>query len=275
MMTKYLPLPLFAVAFALSAPLYGEGAGAPDQAAAGQCTAGQDVVADELQEACKAYLQAHPEVKGGPGLSQQTAWIMPADVKSDAVRMEYDILDTVFHCRPRRQSLVETNGRYYDAQDITYKDKAGNGHDICVWFDITDYFAAFSAVDAADDGDDDTADAPDSASEPAPISDARKAELESYGKSVIEFLNTTGLILADVKDTASADAAAAKLKPLFDQIVTAVDALGEWDPEEWQYVKSQFPVGTELSDKIESVQQRLIENEYFGSKALQEFLESI
>lgn len=92
-------------------------------------------LAASVANAHALYLSRNPNVKGGPGFSRETAWVM-LDRKMSVISQEYEIMKQVIRQTADRQSLVYEGERWYDLLEYDVK-MDGVTYTVDQWFDIT------------------------------------------------------------------------------------------------------------------------------------------
>ena len=92
-------------------------------------------LAASVANAHALYLSRNPNVKGGPGFSRETAWVM-LDHKMSVISQEYEIMKQVIRQTADRQSLVYEGERWYDLLEYDVK-MDGVTYTVDQWFDIT------------------------------------------------------------------------------------------------------------------------------------------
>ncbi|MBR5523206.1 MAG: hypothetical protein IKV82_07070 [Akkermansia sp.] len=92
-------------------------------------------LAASVANAHALYLSCNSNVKGGPGFSRETAWVM-LDYKMSVIPQEYEIMKQVIRQTPDRQSLVYEGERWYDLLEYDVK-VDGVTYTVDQWFDIT------------------------------------------------------------------------------------------------------------------------------------------
>ena len=79
------------------------------------------------------------KLRGGPGLTQETAWEILETSSPEAVELEYDVMRELSLPRASRQKLVvDEDGRRYDVHEIGEGEKESDK--LQMWFDITAYW---------------------------------------------------------------------------------------------------------------------------------------
>ena len=78
------------------------------------------------------------KLRGGPGLTQETAWKILEVSSPKAVELEYDVMRELTLPRARMQKLVVgEDGRHYDMHEFCGE---GESDELQMWFDITAYW---------------------------------------------------------------------------------------------------------------------------------------
>ena len=78
------------------------------------------------------------KLRGGPGLTQETAWEILEVSSPKAVELEYDVMRELTLPRARMQKLVVgEDGRHYDMHEFCGE---GESDELQMWFDITAYW---------------------------------------------------------------------------------------------------------------------------------------
>ena len=80
------------------------------------------------------------KLRGGPGMTQETAWEVLEKESPEAVELEYDVMRELLLPRAHRQKLVVgEDGRRYDVHEICSEGRKESGK-LQMWFDITAYW---------------------------------------------------------------------------------------------------------------------------------------
>ena len=80
------------------------------------------------------------KLRGGPGLTQETAWEILETSSPEAVELEYDVMRELLLPKARKQRLVAgEDGRSYDVHEFFGEGK-GKSDELQLWFDITAYW---------------------------------------------------------------------------------------------------------------------------------------
>lgn len=80
------------------------------------------------------------KLRGGPGLTQETAWEILETSSPEAVELEYDVMRELSLPRAHGQKLVSgEDGRTYDVHEFCGEGK-GESDKLQMWFDITAYW---------------------------------------------------------------------------------------------------------------------------------------
>ena len=80
------------------------------------------------------------KLRGGPGLTQETAWEILEVRSPEAVELEYDVMRELLLPKARKQRLVAgEDGRSYDVHEFFGEGK-GKSDELQLWFDITAYW---------------------------------------------------------------------------------------------------------------------------------------
>ena len=78
------------------------------------------------------------KLRGGPGLTQETAWEILETSSPEAVKLEYDVMRELLLPRACKQKLVVgEDGRHYDVHEFC---EEGESDELQMWFDITAYW---------------------------------------------------------------------------------------------------------------------------------------
>ena len=84
------------------------------------------------------------KLRGGPGLTQETAWEILETSSPEAVELEYDVMRELSLPLANRQKLVVgEDGRAYDVHEFCGEGK-GESDELQMWFDITAYWKNLS-----------------------------------------------------------------------------------------------------------------------------------
>lgn len=78
------------------------------------------------------------KLRGGPGLTQETAWEILETSNPEAVKLEYGVMRELLLPRARMQKLVVgEDGRHYDVHEFCGEEES---NELQMWFDITAYW---------------------------------------------------------------------------------------------------------------------------------------
>lgn len=220
-----------------------------------QLAATPEVLA-EVQAALTAHVAAEDlQLGGGPGTSEETAWVMPEKI---AVSLEYDMLSALpGNVEHVTQVLIrdEATQKSFDVHKLVVR-KEEAVYAVEVWFDITAYVQDLEhdngAVEAEPDAD-------------APTSEQRERAMQEC----VAITQEAYRIIMEVEDKTSADAAAERLAELRVRIneLAELELRGVRLSELLEYLEAAGLSG----EMLQASQEKLEAAGYYGSEALMQF----
>lgn len=197
--------------------------------------------------------QLHPGMKGGPGTSEETAWIMPAS--DEAVHLQHSLLNAIGpEITSDHQLLIRgDDGKTYDMHTLLIRTADGI-YTTELWFDISDYWVKMT-------GEMEQEYAPEEETRTAPTEEeqALLAEAALIMKDVCDALRT-------VHDKESAEEAARVINVLhsrWDELMEA--GLDHCNIDDFFKALEEVGITEEMLDEIANTLQKA---NFYGSEAL-------
>jgi hypothetical protein len=197
--------------------------------------------------------QLHPGMKGGPGTSEQTAWIMPAS--DDAVSLQYQLISALGpEITSDHQLLIRgDDGKTYDMHTLLIRTADGI-YSAQLWFNISDYWVKMT-------GEMEQEYAPEEETQTAPTEEeqALLAEAALIMKDICDILST-------VHDKESAEEAARAiiiLQSRWDELMEA--GLDHCNIDDFFKAFEEVGITEEMLDEIDNTLRKA---NFYGSEAL-------
>lgn len=195
--------------------------------------------------------QLHPGMKGGPGTSEETAWIMPAS--DDAVSLQYQLISALGpEITSESQALVSgSDHKTYDMHPLLIRTADGI-YTAELWFDISDYWGKM-AGEMEQEYEEETRTAPTEEEQ------ALLAEAALIMKDICDILST-------VHDKESAEEAARAINVLtsrWDELMEA--GLEHCNIDDFFKAFEEVGITEKMLDEIDNTLQKA---NFYGSEAL-------
>lgn len=197
--------------------------------------------------------QLHPGIKGGPGTSEETAWIMPAS--DDAVSLQYQLIRALGpEITSESQALISgADLKTYDMHPLLIRTADGI-YTAELWFDISDYWGKMTEeLEQEYEHEEETRTAPTEEQQ------ALLAEAALIMKDICDILST-------VHDKESAEEAARAIIILhsrWDELMEA--GLDHCNIDDFFKAFEEVGITEEMLDKIDNTLKKA---NFYGSEAL-------
>ena len=214
----------------------------------------QELLSEVEKLITQTVSQIHPEIKGGPGTSEQTAWIMPAS--DEAVELQYDILralgpEITTDCQ---HLICGDDGKRYDMHTLVIR-TADDIYTAELWFDISDYWVKMTGELNQEDELDE-----EESTDPMEDEQILLEEAALIMKDVYDALCT-------VHDKESAEAAARVINILHARWEELMDYYGLDNCNIEDFFKALEEVGI-TQEMLDEVCNTLKEVDFYGSETL-------